>query len=169
VVAKVDADAHRDLGSRFKVSGYPTIKFFPRGNKEGEEYTAGREADDFVKFLNEKAGTQRTLGGGFTEKAGRVESLDALAEKFGDATTDDARRAVLEETNAAIETLPANQKDAGKVYAQTMKGVIAKGARYAFEEAARLKRMTDGGQMTAKKKAEFHKRRNIVILFDESD
>jgi protein disulfide-isomerase A6 len=26
---KVDADKHRDLGSRFGVSGFPTIKYFP--------------------------------------------------------------------------------------------------------------------------------------------
>ena len=30
VVAKVDADAHRDLGSKYDVSGFPTIKFFPK-------------------------------------------------------------------------------------------------------------------------------------------
>ncbi|RYE82621.1 MAG: hypothetical protein EOO65_05225 [Methanosarcinales archaeon] len=31
VVAKVDADKYRDLGSRFKVEGFPTIKYFPAG------------------------------------------------------------------------------------------------------------------------------------------
>ena len=31
VVAKVDADAHRSLGERFGVRGFPTIKHFRRG------------------------------------------------------------------------------------------------------------------------------------------
>jgi len=29
VIAKVDADAHKELGTRFGVSGFPTLKFFP--------------------------------------------------------------------------------------------------------------------------------------------
>ena len=37
VVAKVDADADRDLGSRFGVKGFPTLKFFPKGSTEPEE------------------------------------------------------------------------------------------------------------------------------------
>lgn len=31
VVAKVDADKHRDLAQRFGVSGFPTLKFFASG------------------------------------------------------------------------------------------------------------------------------------------
>ncbi|CAM9152898.1 unnamed protein product, partial [Sphacelaria rigidula] len=31
VVAKVDAADEKELGSRFGVSGFPTIKFFPAG------------------------------------------------------------------------------------------------------------------------------------------
>ena len=38
VIANVDADAHRDLGGRFGVSGFPTLKFFPRGSTKPEEY-----------------------------------------------------------------------------------------------------------------------------------
>ena len=29
--AQVDADAHREIGERFGVRGFPTIKFFGRG------------------------------------------------------------------------------------------------------------------------------------------
>ena len=32
VVAKVDADKHRELGERFGVRGFPTLKWFSRGN-----------------------------------------------------------------------------------------------------------------------------------------
>lgn len=37
LVAKVDADAERTLGSRFGVRGYPTLKYFPQGSTEPEE------------------------------------------------------------------------------------------------------------------------------------
>jgi protein disulfide-isomerase A6 len=33
----VDADAHRELGERFGVQGFPTIKFFPRGQKPSKD------------------------------------------------------------------------------------------------------------------------------------
>ncbi|KAJ3195563.1 hypothetical protein HK101_011783 [Irineochytrium annulatum] len=54
VIAKVDADAHRDLGTRFGVKGFPTIKWFPKGKTEPEEYNGGRDLDAFVKFIGEK-------------------------------------------------------------------------------------------------------------------
>lgn len=38
VIAKVDADKHRDLGSRFGVQGYPTLKWFPKGSVNPEDY-----------------------------------------------------------------------------------------------------------------------------------
>lgn len=37
IIAKVDADAEKSLGSRFGVSGYPTLKYFPKGSTSAEE------------------------------------------------------------------------------------------------------------------------------------
>lgn len=31
VIGKVNADDHRELGTRFEVGGYPTLKWFSRG------------------------------------------------------------------------------------------------------------------------------------------
>jgi len=58
VVAKVDADAHKDLGSEFGIRGFPTLKFFPKGWKKGDEpteYQGGRTADDIINFIKENA------------------------------------------------------------------------------------------------------------------
>lgn len=55
---------------RYGVSGYPTLKFFPKGNKAGEDYDGGRELDDFVKFINEKCGTSRDTKGQLTSEVG---------------------------------------------------------------------------------------------------
>ena len=37
LIAKVDADAEKALGSRFGVRGFPTLKFFPKGSTDPEE------------------------------------------------------------------------------------------------------------------------------------
>lgn len=37
---QVDATAHRDLGSRFGVQGFPTLKFFRNG--KASDYGGGR-------------------------------------------------------------------------------------------------------------------------------
>jgi len=57
VIAEVDADKHKELGSRFDVHGFPTLKFFPKGSSTPEDYNGGREADDIISFVNGKAGT----------------------------------------------------------------------------------------------------------------
>ena len=36
IIAKVDCDAEKALGKRFGVSGFPTLKFFPKGSTEPE-------------------------------------------------------------------------------------------------------------------------------------
>lgn len=53
---------------RYDVSGFPTLKFFPKSNKAGEEYDGGQDLADFVAFINEKCGTSRDGKGQLTSK-----------------------------------------------------------------------------------------------------
>ena len=64
---------------RYGVSGFPTLKFFPKGNKAGEDYDGGRDLDDFVKFINEKCGTSRDPKGHLTSEVG----YKAKRNRFG--------------------------------------------------------------------------------------
>lgn len=50
------------------MSGFPTLKFFPKSNKAGEDYNGGRDVGDFVTFINEKCGTSRDGNGQLTSK-----------------------------------------------------------------------------------------------------
>lgn len=161
VVAKVDADEQKELGSRFGISGFPTIKFFPKNNKDGEEYNSGRSEEDFISFLNEKCGTNRVSGGGIDEKAGRVDAYDELAAKFMSAAAD-AREAVVAELEAAEGD--ASDK---KYYIKVMKKVMEKGDSYPGTEIARLSKILEG-KMTAEKRDGTFKRKNILIVFNNA-
>lgn len=62
VIAKVDADAHKELGSRFDVHGYPTLKWFPKGETTPEEYEGGRDLESLSAFVTQKSGKLFFLG-----------------------------------------------------------------------------------------------------------
>lgn len=56
LIAKVNADENKELGKRFGVKGYPTLKWFPFNSLEAEDYKGGRDVESIVKFINEKTG-----------------------------------------------------------------------------------------------------------------
>lgn len=57
LIAKANADEHRQLGARFGVKGYPTIKWFPNGiNSAPEDYKGGRDLDSLASFVTDKSG-----------------------------------------------------------------------------------------------------------------
>ncbi|KAL2760516.1 hypothetical protein ACRALDRAFT_1053791 [Sodiomyces alcalophilus JCM 7366] len=57
-IAKVDADAERELGKRFKVQGFPTLKWFDGSTNDPEEYTGGRDIESLTDFIIEKTGVK---------------------------------------------------------------------------------------------------------------
>jgi len=163
IVAKLDADAEKSLAQRFDVSGYPTIKFFSKDNKDGEEYNSGRSEQDFIDFLNKKCGTNRVSGGGINDQAGRIDAFDALAKKFIEEP--ETREESIEKisSNAADETDPEYKKS-GEYYVKAMKKIIEKGESYVGTEIARLERML-GGNMKVAKRDQMFKRKNILSVF----
>ena len=44
----------KELCERFSVSGYPTIKYFKDGDKDGKDYSGGRSYDDLEKFVKDE-------------------------------------------------------------------------------------------------------------------
>ncbi|CAO1629857.1 unnamed protein product [Sympodiomycopsis kandeliae] len=57
LIGKVNADENKELGRRFGIKGYPTLKWFPFNSLEAEDYTGPRDVASMVKFINEKTGT----------------------------------------------------------------------------------------------------------------
>jgi protein disulfide-isomerase A6 len=53
-IAKVDADAHKDLGKRFGVQGFPTLKWFDGKSDKPSEYEGGRDLESLQKWVTDK-------------------------------------------------------------------------------------------------------------------
>ncbi|KAG0274988.1 hypothetical protein BGZ95_009283 [Linnemannia exigua] len=59
LIAKADVDTHRDLGTRFAIRGYPTIKWFPKGIEQiPEDYSGERDLESLSRFVEEKTGAR---------------------------------------------------------------------------------------------------------------
>ncbi|KAF3334549.1 putative protein disulfide-isomerase A6 [Carex littledalei] len=163
VIANLDADQHKDLAEKYGVSGYPTLKFFPKGNKAGEDYEGGRDMDDFVNFINEKTGTNRDSKGQLTSQAGVVETLDALVKEFL-AAANDERKEILTKIEDEASKLTGSAAKYGKVYVKVAKSILTKGTDYAKKETERLHRILEKS-ISAAKADEFTIKKNILSIF----
>jgi len=54
VVGKVDCDKHGNLGTRFHITKYPTLKYVRNGQLAKREYRGQRSADAFLDFVKEQ-------------------------------------------------------------------------------------------------------------------
>jgi hypothetical protein len=83
------------------------ILVFPNGKdkKDPVAYEHGRSEQDFVSYLNEKAGTHRVAGGGLTEAAGRIVDLDALAGKLSAAVSEAEKSSVYTQIEQVLSKL----------------------------------------------------------------
>jgi protein disulfide-isomerase A6 len=57
-IAKVDADAEKELGRRFGVQGFPTLKWFDGVTDQPTEYKSGRDLESLSNFIVEKTGAR---------------------------------------------------------------------------------------------------------------
>lgn len=57
-VAKVDADNHKDLGKKFGVQGFPTLKWFDGKSDKPTEYEGGRDLESLQKWITDKTGVR---------------------------------------------------------------------------------------------------------------
>ncbi|XP_057549927.1 protein disulfide-isomerase like 2-1 [Amaranthus tricolor] len=163
VIASLDADKYRDLAEKYGISGFPTLKFFPKNNKDGEEYEGGRDLDDFVSFINEKCGTSRDSKGQLTSKAGIVASLEELVKEFVSATNDE-KKTILNRLEEEAGKLEGSAARYGKIYTKVAKKCMEKGADYAKNEIQRLERMLSKA-ISPVKADEFSLKKNILSTF----
>jgi len=49
----IDCDAHQEIAQKNDIQGFPTIRFYPRGPRNGNprEYSGNRTAEDMLRFM----------------------------------------------------------------------------------------------------------------------
>ena len=164
MVAKVDVEAENAKATAKEqgVSSYPTIKFFPKGSKEAEEYNGGRTEADLVSFINSKAGTHRAVGGGLDATAGTIEALDTLVSKFTGGSS--IAEVAAEATKAAAELKADAQYKYAEYYVRVF-DKLSKSDSYAAKELARLDGIIKKGGLAPAKLDEFTSKTNILKRF----
>jgi len=158
VVARIDCDAHKEACSRYGVTGYPTLKWFPKDSKAGQDYDRPRVASDLVAFVNEKAKTDRSVDGRLGATAGIIASLKDFVTEFKGAT-DKA-----EVATRAVAAANALATPAAKFYARVFEATAAD-ASFVATELTRVERLLSSSSLSAKKVDEFTIRANILKSF----
>ncbi|KPA86784.1 putative mitochondrial protein disulfide isomerase [Leptomonas pyrrhocoris] len=152
VIARIDADdkANKAVAERYDVHGFPTIYFFPKGeNAKPEEYKSGREIEDFLTFVNERAGTHRLANGDLSWDFGVIEELSKAVASVAVSEGTEATASAVEQ----VKEMAAKLGDSPSTgyYVKTAERIAEKGGESVSTELARLQRTLDGAVKGARR------------------
>jgi len=165
VIGSVDATVEKGLAENYSISGYPTIKYFAADGTV-EDYEGGRSEQDFIDFINKKAGTQRVAGGLLNSAAGRIPEMDELVAKFRKATSTDEKKTIKDRATELAATLVNNPS--AKYYVRFFEKVLAT-PEYTVKETARLAKLIADRSMNHARLDDFSIRHNIISVFSQKD
>lgn len=165
VVAKVDADLHRELGSRFGVSGFPTIKVFRRGRPvasgtDAEDYQGPRSMEAILAHLKTRLAEDKAFA--------RVASLDELAKSFVSSSSSSSKEVLVAKIEAAASKVTDEaEKLSAKLYAAYASKAASKGDgdSYFAKEHARLERVLGSGSVGGNRAAEISRKLSVLSAF----
>jgi protein disulfide-isomerase A6 len=163
LIAKIDAEAENSKATAQAqgVTGYPTIKFFPKGSTEPETYSGGRSEEALVDFINSKAGTYRLPGGGLNSQAGTIEVIDSVLAKY--ITQGGIKE--IEKATADIKKATQGLKDKSVEYYLRALSKLTGNPEYAMKEQTRLAGLLKKGGLAPEKIDDLQKRSNILAKF----
>jgi protein disulfide-isomerase-like protein len=162
VIAKLDATEENEISTKYGITGFPTLKFFPAGSSEPINYESEREVEAMVQFINEKAGTSRLPDGTLLPTTGRMTELDDAIK----AANHHVDAALVEKLNKHITSLSDKKViEYGKIYLSVAEKVISKGADYVAKEITRLHNMIKSPNVAPASKTNFQLKQNILNAF----
>jgi len=172
VIAKIDATENTVLAEKYKVHGYPHLVFFDAKTKneenfEPEIYDGGREEQDFLSFLNKKCNTNRVIGGGLDDKAGRIPILDIFAMRFNKAFNKGNKGEMERVIKDTTKVVSVNKNKYTNYYVKVMNKISEK-KDYVEKEIERLTKISKGN-ISSEKADDFVKRINILNAFKKQE
>lgn len=156
VIANVNADVHKGLGAKYGVTGFPTLKFFPKDNKEGLNYENGRELADLVSYINEKTGSKRLESGLLDSTVGVVESISQEIKRY----IENPANEILESARKLVNDISEKDPKVSLIYNRVIKS-IENSVDYIAKEVSRIERILKGS-LTPAKIDDFTVRLNIL-------
>jgi len=162
VIANVNADKYRELGQKYGVTGFPTLKFFKKGSKTPQDFQRGTESA-MIDSVNSLAGTARDVSGKLNPTAGRITELDEIAKKFVQANKEEKKELLskAEELSNGYDNL---KKKSSSYYIKTMQK-IESNSDYASKELERITRIINSASASASSLDEFQVKKNILSVF----
>jgi protein disulfide-isomerase A6 len=165
VIAKVDAEAENSKATakEYGVTSYPTIKFFPKGSTEAEDYTGGRSEVELLEFVNAQTGARRVPGGGLDVTGGTIDILNHIALKYAAGT--DKLADLATEAKKAAEGLAENAQYKYAAYYIKVFNKLAENEGWVAKESARLDNIIRKGGLAPSKVDELQSKSNILKQF----
>jgi len=154
LVAKVDCSGNADLKAKYNIDSYPSIKYFPKGQKENPtQYTGADSSSDLIDFVKVQLNP-------------KLQDLKHLAEDFVAKPAE--RVTIVKKADAIVNGLEGSDKEYASFYTSNMKKIQEKGDEFVETEKIRLNGLISSKATADKKKAEFTKRLNILNAFAKS-
>ncbi|RNE99687.1 protein disulfide isomerase [Trypanosoma rangeli] len=142
VIGKLNADdeANAAVRNRYKITGFPTLIFFPKGDKSNPLYHEdGRSLEDLVTYVNEHTGKKRLSSGELAKEVGvHAELSQLLREMLSEKKSADEKQQYLEKVKKAAADLSGVER---VQYPRIAERILQGGAEYVEKELARLARM----------------------------
>ena len=160
-IAQVDAEANKAVAQEYGVTGYPTIKFFPKESTKPEDYSGGREENNFIEFLNDKAGTHRIAGGGLDTKGGTIEALDDVIGHLTSTNLDDITKKAKKAAKGAKNTYTD--------YYMKVLDKLQSNKEYVSKESGRLEGILKRGGLERSREDDLTSRLNILKQFAKGE
>lgn len=163
IIAQVDAEApdSKDLARSQEITGFPTIKFFPKGSVEPTPYDGARSEQAFVDFINKKTGVHRSVGGRLNNQAGTIEVLDVILGKY--ITTGGIKD--VDAATKEIKKAAADLSSTTKEYYLKALAKLTGNPEYAMKEQSRLAGILKRGGLAPEKIDDLQRRSNILAKF----
>ncbi|KAG8867474.1 hypothetical protein FRC20_005663 [Serendipita sp. 405] len=196
VIVNFDADAAQNKGiaKDYSIGSYPTLKFFPRSDspfsssplesdtssqkvfanygKHPIPYNQARTEADFVAFLNEHCGTNRAVGGGLNDLAGRLKGTwDEMAAElmtFVTGAEKEGKARMTEVVNLMkkeLELVKAEEQFAAKWYIRASEKISNGTEEWLEKERKRLNNILAKASLAPEKLEEIKIKANILAAF----